>query len=200
MISSGNYLWLLIIFAAIFIPIKNFRRIVNLGGKRGDYFWGSITTYAALSGVVSIVNTVFFYIYERFLIGTGYFVSFSDFMWDTTLIDNHYITVNTVELFGWSTRGVFFVLIQQFAFLFLLAVVVHTLVSAQSKWYGWAADVLIVAVISVFTPINPLRQSLLWFFNLIIFHSNGLIQITACMVLAILIYSLNKWILARKPI
>jgi hypothetical protein len=72
--------------------------------------------------------------------------------------------------------------------------------AAQDKWYGWVADVLIVAIISVFTPIEPLRASLVWFFNLIIFHSNTFLQIAAYLILATAIYSLNKLILARKAI
>ena len=100
---------------------------------------------------------------------------------------------------GWMGNGPVVAFIQQFAFLLLLAAVIHTLTAAQDKWYGWAADILIIAVIAVFTPIAPLRASLAWFFNLIIFQS-AYIQIPACLVLAAAVYSLNKPILARKAI
>ena len=72
--------------------------------------------------------------------------------------------------------------------------------AAQDKWYGWVADILIIAIISVFTPIAPLRAALVRFFNLIIFHSNAFIQIAACLILALVVYSLNKLLLARKAI
>lgn len=199
-ISSGNYFWLVIIMAAIFIPAKNFRRIVNLGGKRNGFFWGSMTTYVALAGAVSIINTIFYYTFERYLISTGYYVSFEAFMQNTALMDNYYVSVNLIELFGWSSNGMLFAFIQQFAFLLLLAAVVHTLTAMQDKWYGWVTDVLIAAILATFIPISVLRPTLLAFFNLIIFNSNAFLQILSCLILSIVIYTLSKPIFSRKAI
>jgi hypothetical protein len=39
-ISAGSALWLLPVLAGIIVPAKNFRRIVSLGGKRGNFFGG----------------------------------------------------------------------------------------------------------------------------------------------------------------
>jgi len=199
-ISSGNYLWLLVIMAAIFIPTKNFRRIANLGGKREHFFWGSLACYAVLAGAVSIINTVFFHTYERFLINTGHYIGFETFMQNTALMEDYYVTVSVTEVFGWIGNGVVIGLLQQLAFLFLVAVVVHTLTAMQDKWYGWAVDVVIAAILAVFIPIAPLRAWLLKFFDLIIFNTNPFMQITVCMILAVAVYMLNKPILARKTI
>ena len=188
-ISLGCYLWLLPAMAAIFIPAKNFRRTINLGGKRGNFFWGSLATYAILAAVVSLANVLIHYAFDSVLEATGYY--------DTETMGG---VVNMVEVFGWISNGALAAFFQQFAFLFLFAAFTHTLTAAQDKWYGWAADVAIVSIISVFTPITPLRAALAWFFNLIIFHQNALLQIVACIVLAAAIYALNKPILARKAI
>ncbi len=198
--SSGSYFWLLIIMAAVFIPTKNFRRIVNLGGKRDGFFWGSLSCYAILAVAVTIANTLLYYTYERFLVSTGYYASFEAFMQNHALMDNHFISVDVVEVFGWLGNGAVIAFIQQFAFLFLLASVVHTLTAMQDKWYGWMTDAIIAAILGVFIPIAALRAWLLVFFNLIIFNSNPFIQITACMILAIVIYMLSKPIFARKAI
>lgn len=199
-ISSGNYFWLIVLMAAIFIPAKNFRRIVNLGGKRNGFFWGSMITYVVLAGAVSIVNTIFFYTFERYLINTGYYIGYQAFIQNTSLMDNYCVSVNLIELFGWSSNGMFFAFIQQFAFLLLLASVIHTLTAMQGKWYGWATDILIAAILATFIPISVLRPALLAFFNLIIYNSNAFLQITSCSVLAIVIYALSKPILSRKVI
>ncbi|MCL1917381.1 MAG: hypothetical protein FWG14_03540 [Peptococcaceae bacterium] len=198
--SFAAYLWVLVILAAIFIPAINFRRFVNLGGKRETFFWGSLTSYAILAGAASLVNTIFFYTIDRLIISTEYFVGVEAVMRDPALMDNHYMMLNMIELFGWHEHGVFFVIVQQFAFLFLLAVAIHTFTAIQDKWYGWVADVVIAAIISVFTPIAPLRTALVWFFNQIIFHPNALWQISFCIILAAAIYALNKPIFARKVI
>jgi hypothetical protein len=108
--------------------------------------------------------------------------------------------LDIMHVFGWINNGIVVAFFQQFAFLLLFAAFVHTLTAMQDKWYGWVADVLIIVIISVFTPIAPLRASLAWFFNLIIFHSNAFLQIAACLILAFVIYSFNRFIFARKAI
>lgn len=198
--SNGNYLWLLVLMSAIFIPAKNLRRIVNLGGKRNGFFRGSIFSYIILTSVVSLVNTIFYYTFEHLLISTGNFVGTEAFMQNTALIDGHYVIFNLIELFGWSSNGIFIAFIQQFTFLLLLAAVVHTLTSMQDKWYGWVTDILIAAFLGVFIPISVLRPTLLKFFILIIFNSNAFLQVAVCLILAVVIYAFNKPILSRKII
>jgi hypothetical protein len=188
-ISGGNALWLLPVLAGIHIPAKNFRRTISLGGKSRNFFWGSLECYAILSAVASFFNVLIFCTIDTFIQKAGYF--------DANFF---FFFVNLVEVFGWIRHGVIAAFFQQFAFLFLFAVFTHTLTAMQDKWYGWAADILLVAIISVFTPIAPLRSALAWFFNLILTHSNSFLQIFACLILATAIYSLNKPIFARKAI
>ena len=182
-VSFGNYLILLIILSAAFIS-GNFRKMMNLGGKRANYFNGCALTYAIMTAVVSLACVILYLTYDRFMTSALYKGG----------------TLDILYWFGWIENGAVIAFFQLFAFLFLLATFLHTLSSAQDKWYGWAADALIVAIVSVFTPIAPLRAALVWFFNLIIFNSNAFVQIAACFILSIAIYSLNKFILARKLI
>jgi hypothetical protein len=181
-ISSAWMLWLLPILAAILIPTRNFRRTMNLGGKRDTFFWGSLTIYALFAGIVSVAVIVLDSI-ESFVVAEMNF----GILW------------TSANVFGWSDYGVISAFFQQFAFLFLVAAFVHTLAAMQDKWHGWVADVLIIAIIAVFTPIAPLRAALAWFFNLILFESPFL-QIPICMLLAMAVFALNKPILARKAI
>lgn len=182
-IGMGNYLYLLILLSAIFIPAINFRKMMNLGGKRDDFFKGCIINYIIMTAVVSLAGIILYYTYERFIL--QYYAGWS---------------LNPLYWFGWINNGPVIAFFQQFAFLLLVAAFTHTLTSVQDKWYGWAADLLIIAVISVFTPIASLRRAEIWFFNLIIFNSNAFVQIAACLILSVIIYSLNKFILARKII
>jgi hypothetical protein len=183
-ISSGDILWLLMPLAGIFIAAKNFRRLINLGGRRWNFFLGSLVTYLILSATVSLVSTLMYYTYERFMANTGYFLG----------------VINLADVFGWSARGPVMIFLEQFAFLFLFAVFTHTLTAMQDKWYGWAADIAIAAIISVFTPIASLRASLVWFFNLILFHSSAFIQIAACIALGAVISAASLPVINRKSI
>lgn len=179
-----NYLYLIIILGAIFIPSLNFRKIMNLGGKRKDFFWGCAVNYIIMAAVISLANLIFYYTYEKFIFSNYYKGGF---------------TLNPVYWFGWVDNGPALAFFQQFAFLLFAAVFIHTLTAVQDKWYGWVADIVIIAIISVFTPIAPLRAALIWFFYMIIF-SNAFVQIASCLFLSAAIYALNKFIFTRKAI
>ncbi|MCL2150567.1 MAG: hypothetical protein FWH51_06570 [Dehalococcoidia bacterium] len=183
-LSAGWALWLLILLAAIFIATRNLPRIVNLGGKREDYFWGSLVTYAVLACAISLVGVIICYVIDRPMVEAG---RYGDIL-------------SVPGVFGWDAHGPIVAFLQQTAFLFLCASFAHTLTMIQGKWYGWTANVALIAVISVFTPIAPLRQAEAWFFNLVLFHPNALLQIVACVVLALTIYLLSKPTLVRRDI
>jgi len=188
-ISPTNALWLLPVMVGIGIPAYNFRRIINLGGKRDTFLWGSAATYVIIAAIVSLLVTLSNFTIEPLLERHEYF--------------NHAFLggiANLVEVFGWAQRGFAVAFLQQFAFLLLFAAFVHSFTAAWGKWYGWVAAVGIIAIISVFTPIPVLRRSLVWFFNLIIFNPNPLLQIIACLVLAAGIYALSWPLFARKSI
>ena len=59
---------------------------------------------------------------------------------------------------------------------------------------------LIVAIISVFTPIAPLRAALAWFFNMIIFHDAATIQILSCLIVGVALYAASLVPIKRKLI
>jgi hypothetical protein len=89
---------------------------------------------------------------------------------------------------------------QQFAWLFLVALAVHTVAFLQGTWLGAGVILALAAIISVFTPIAPLRRLEVEFFRLTIFHSQALIQIAACLALAGLLYLANRPALASRSL
>ena len=182
-IGFGNTVWLMPLLAAIFIPAMNYRRIVNLGGRRAQYFWGVGLVYVLLAAGASLVNTVAYYAADRPITDDGRIGG----LWNLT------------QVFGWTAHGPVVAFVQQFAFLLLFTAFVNLLVSMQDKWYGLALDVVVVAIISVFTPIAPLRHALAGFFHLVIF-SQAALQIVACLVIAAVLYALTRPVLAAKPI
>jgi len=180
-VSIGNMLFLCIILCAVFIPTLNFKRLMHLNVKKINFFYGSFLNYILLSAIISVLNLVFFYTIDKlFMTRTG--------------------IMNLVEIFGWINNGIFLAFLQQFAFLLLTAAFIHTLTALQSSWVGWVTDLAIAAILSVFIPIAPLRAYLVGFFNLIIFNSNAFAQIGICIILSVLIYSINLPVLSRKRI
>jgi len=183
-ISAGSFLWLLIPLAAWRLSGNHYQRLVNLGARRRDFLWGGLTTIAVLAATVSLVNMAIYYVMDT----------------PINQSDRYPGIINLLEVFGWINHGPIIAFVQQFAFLVLVGVFCHTLGSCQDKWYGWMADGLLISIISVFTPIASLRQAEGVFFYLIIFEPRAWIQIGACLILAAVIFSLNKPIYDRKEL
>ncbi|MCL2558778.1 MAG: hypothetical protein FWE09_09900 [Treponema sp.] len=188
-ISAGNYLFLLIILAAAFIPGYHFSRILNLGGKKQDFFLGGLIAYALLALGASFANTIIYLSFDAWVIASGH-------------LDGAFFggVVNLMEVFGWTRGGIVPAFFRQAAFMFLLATFIHVFAAAQGRWYGWAASIGLVAIIAVFTPIASLRAALAWFFRLVIFHQSAVLQILACVALGLALYALSRPIIARKSI
>ena len=178
----GNYLFLLPICMAYFIPTLNMTKILNLGGTRMDIFRGFFLTYAAAVVATALVSLILYY------------------SADTLIQTQEGPSLNLWDVFGFLAHGPVVGFFQMAAFFFLFACVVHTLALSQEHWYGWVAMVMIVAVISVFSSIPVLRKALVWFFDLIIFNPQPAVQILACLVLGAAVYAASLVPIASKPI
>lgn len=181
-VSAGDIGALLCVLAAIFIPTHVFRRLVNLGGKRVDYYKGCAAAYVVLAAASGFICLIAYYTADLFIL--------------------RYIkdTLALVKVFGFIQNGPVVAYFQYASLMLLLMAFTHTLVSMQDKWYGWATDVLIVTIISVFTPIAPLRAVEVAFFRMIIFQPNALLQIISCVVLAVCFFGLGIPVVNRKAL
>lgn len=181
LVSVGNTLVLLPIFAAIFIPARNLRKTMNLGVRRHDFFKGCLIAYAILSAAITIIILLLHYTVDGIMAKYAYEI------------------LDMFVAFGFLSHGPLAAFIQIFALSFFVSAFIHTLTMAQNTWYGWLTDIALIAIISIFTPIEPLRATLVWFFNLIIF-GHPVLQVASCLILAIIIYALSKPVLNRKRI
>ena len=183
-ISMGWAAWALPVAAGIIITARNFKRIVSLGGKRDNYFLGSLFAYIFLAAIASLLGLVIYYAFDLPYVAHGVYGGM----------------ISVPDVFGWQVYGPVVLFLRQFAFLFLTATFTHTFCAAQGKWYGWVVTAAFIAGICVFPPIEPLRNILIGYFYLIMFNTNALLHIVACIAIGLAIYMLNKPILARKPI
>jgi hypothetical protein len=172
-LAVGDYLYFFPVLIAILIPATHFSKIMHLGGKRKDFFKSCIFAYIPATAAAALISTILqFAIYLS--------------------LKNHGINMFSVaEVFGFAGRGPIICFLQTFAFFIMFSCVLHTLTLIQGHIYGYVTDVIIIAIISVFTPIAPLRAALVWFFNLIIFNNNIPLQIISCLIIGAAIYSLS---------
>jgi hypothetical protein len=172
-LAVGDYLYFFPILIAILIPATHFTKLMNLGGKRKDFFKSCIIAYIPAVAVAALITTAL-----EFTV----YVTFQEIG-----IDMFYVS----GVFGFAARGSIICFLQTFAFFIMFCTVLHTLTLIQGHWYGYVTDILIITIISVFTPIAPLRAALVWFFNMIIFGENVALQILSCLLIGTVVYSLS---------
>lgn len=174
-VSAYSMMYIVCLLAPILIASVNYSKMINIGVKKKIYFVGCFINYIVFAAIISLIGVL-----EHYLIDP--------------VIGKHETVYGLISVFGWDTSviGAFF---SQFAFLMLFQVIVHTLTFIQTKWYGWMTDILIVVIISVFTPIPALRAVEVFIFNMTIFAQPAIIHIVICLVLSVDFYSTNLFYL-----
>lgn len=177
-LSNGNYTWLLAVMTPFFFVFYDDTKLMHLGTRKIDYFLGSLASYGLMAFLISLVNTAIH-----------------------GLIDPQNQTqtvINMMDLCGWTANGMAAAFLQQALFLLLTMIFLHVLLSMQPYWYGWLTDGVLVAIICIFTPIAPLRHSLVGFFKIIMFNSNALLHIGICLLLSAILSWIGLAVLKRK--
>ena len=180
-VDMANYLYVLTVVAPIIIVARNFKRIMHLNGSKRGFYWGALLNYCIIAAAVSLLGIIFFVLTE-------------------VVFGSRLVILNLVKIFGWWQHGAVIAFAQQFFFLLLVEVLFHTLTSIQNRWYGWLVDGVFVAIICIFIPVPELRKLLVSFFDMVIFHTNAMTQITCCLALSSAVYLLYLPILKRKKL
>ena len=170
-LSNGNYTWLLAVLTPFFFVFYDFAK---------DYYLGCLISYGVLALGISLVNTLIHLV-----------------------IDPLYpaqTVINLMDVCRWTENGIFVAALQQMFFLLLVMVFLHVLLSMQTHWYGWLTDVVLVAIICVFTPIAPLRAILAGFFQVIMRNGNAVLHIGVCLLLSAALSLVGLAVLKRKTL
>ena len=179
-LSNGNYTWLLAIFTPFFFVFYDFRKIMYLGASKKDYYFACIISYVMLAFGISLLNTLIYLIVDPLYPAKS--------------------VINIMDVCRWTENGIAAAFFCQMFFLLLSMLFLHVLLFMQEYWYGWLTDALLVAVISIFTPIAPLRRILSGFFRIIMISSNAPLQIASCALLSIVMALSGLLVLKRKTL
>lgn len=175
-----NYLCLVPLIAPVLFASVSFTKFMHIGVKKKTYLYGCAINYAVYAAAVSVIGMLETFLIDRPLGGAS-------------------PVYGLISVFGWD-QNILTALFCPFAFLLFAQAVLHTLTFIQTRWYGWAADLVIVVILSVFTPIAPLRQVEVWFFHLVIFQKPAILQIGTCLILSLLVYATNLFYLRRRGV
>ncbi|OUP04033.1 hypothetical protein B5F36_06395 [Anaerofilum sp. An201] len=179
-LSNGNYTWLLAVMTPFFFVFYDYTKLMYLGASKKDYFFGALISYGILSFGISLVNTGIHLLIEP--------------LYPARTV------INLMDVCKWSENGIFLAGLQQMVFLLLVMISLHVLLSMQAHWYGWLTDTILVAILSIFTPIAPLRGILSGFFQVIMLNGNAVLHIGVCLLLSAALSFAGLVVLKRKTL
>lgn len=179
-LSNGNYLWLLAILSPFFFVYYDFMKLIHLGASKRDYYAACLIAYTFIAIFISVLNAVVHVVIDP--------------LYDAESV------INMMDVCRWTENGIIVATLQQMFFLLLFMVFLHVLLSMQAYWYGWLTDIIIVAIISIFTPFTALRAILSSFFRLVMINGNAILHIAVCLVLTFTISALGIMVLKRKKL
>lgn len=179
-LSNGNYTWLLALMTPFFFVFYDYKKLMYLGASKKDYFLACMISYGFLAFCISLINMLIHLLLDP--------------------IYSAQTVINMMDVCKWTENGIVIAGVQQMLFLLLIMIFLHVLLSMQIHWYGWLLDVILVAIICIFTPIEPLRAILAGFFKLIMFNSNAILHIGICLLLGIALSFGGLVVLKRKTL
>lgn len=181
-LSTGNIFLLYAVLLPMFIPLAYFRRLISLGVKKKHFFRGTAVTYILTAAILAIINIIFYYI-------------------ELAVIGNRVLLyMNILVVFNWFQHGIIGCFFYQFISYILLMYFINLLTISNDGFGGWIISGVTITIISVFTPIRPLRNALGAFLQTILFNPNLFLQfLYAIPLIAIMLFA-TRYFIRRKSL
>jgi hypothetical protein len=180
-VSAANLLTVFLLFIGSVLPAGLFRRVMNLGATRKEYYAGMLLVYALWSAIFAMLNIIWLQIEIGF-------------------IRNYENTFNILEIFGWSQFGIVGMFVYQFGAYLLLISLLNLLFSGLRHVLGWVVWVVFIAAIPIFTSIPSLRHTLADGLQALLFNDSLLQGFGLTLLISLVLLAGGWWFTARRTI
>jgi hypothetical protein len=165
-----------LIFIGIVLPIGYFKRIINLGATRKEYYNGLLMIYTIWSAIFAVSNI----------------------LWLKLEIGFNWTTFNILQIFHWDQFGLAGMFVYQFGAYMLLISLLSLLFSGLRHVTGWVIWVALIAAIPIFTSIAPLRHKLAGWLQTMLFNDSLLQGFGWTFILSCVFLAGGWWFTARR--
>lgn len=176
-LSKANMLLVLLLLAAIVLPLSYYKRAAHLGVSRNQYFIGLHAVYAVWAIAIALINSLWNLLQMH-------------------VFHNYDRTVELVEAFHWNDFGFTGAFLYQTIFYLLVIALLSMLVSGYSHPVGWLLSALIIIAIPIGTSIPALRVHVVSFFESLLFNDSLLLGLGYNLLLY-LVFVAGGWLFTR---
>lgn len=180
-VSSGNVFTSLLAFMAIVLPLYMFKRMLNAGASRRDYYAGLMVTYLLMAAAFSVFNIIWLGLEKNV------FVQFKTYF-------------NYIDIFNWGRYGMVGMFIYQLSAYMLIIAFLNMLFSSFKNKLGIALYFLFAAAISVSMSIGELRGAVYELIYFLLFSPNMLLGVIITALLTIVFFAAGWWFVKRWEI
>ena len=177
-VSIANQFLIFLLFVASVLPAAYFKRIINLGASRKQYYFGLLAIYLIWAAAFSVINVLWIKL-------------------ETGLFRGHLEAFNILEIFHWDQFGVAGMLVYQFGTYLLLMSLLNLLFSGLRHWAGWLIWAVLVAAIPVGTSVPSLRPYVVDGLKALLFNDSLLRGFGLTMILSF-VFLAGGWFFTRK--
>ncbi|WP_025027577.1 hypothetical protein [Caldalkalibacillus mannanilyticus] len=179
-ISSSNIATIFLLFMAGVLPLYFFKRIMNLGASRKDYYYGTMIAYVFWVAIFSVFNIIWFLLEKHIFEFKRY--------------------INIIEAFGWDRYGILEMFFYQFfAYLFVVALF-NLLFSGVRDKLAIPLYIILVAFVSMSMSISTLRDSVFQVLGFLFFNPSLIFStLLTCIVIGFL-FLFGWFFTARREI
>jgi hypothetical protein len=178
-VSIGNFLSLILIFAAIILPIKFFRRMMNLGATRVEYYTGVVVVYVVGAAFFSVLNIICLKLLDQ------------------GLLQDYVNFFNLFEIFHWDQFGIAGMFLYQFSVYLLLVSLINLMYSGLRSYMGLTLWVILAAAIPISTSIASYRHNLADGLQTLLFNDSLLAGFGICFTLSC-VCLMGGWLLTSR--
>ncbi|MFK7693132.1 hypothetical protein [Paenibacillus sp. HJGM_3] len=177
-VSIGNMLSIILIMMAVALPLGFFRKIINIGATRKEYYTALVVIYTLSAVVLSIINVILLKLVDQL---------YKD--------DSFYF--NILEIFHWDQFGILGMFLYQFAAYMLLISIISMLFSGIRSYVGISLWVIVIAAIPISTSIASYRHNLADGLQTLLFNDSLFAGVAICLIPSC-IFLFAGWLFTKK--
>jgi hypothetical protein len=177
-LSAANVLTVFLIIIAVVLPVSFFKRVINLGASRKEYYISLLVIYSIWTSIFALLNIIFWRL-------------------ESGLIAHYQQSINILVVFHWVQFGVLGMFVYQFCVYMLLITLLNLLFSGLRHFAGWVIWVVLITAIPIGTSLPSLRPKVADAFLTLLFNDSllqgaGLAFLLSCVFLA------GGWLFTRR--
>jgi hypothetical protein len=178
-VSTANIITIFLILMASVLPLSFYKRMINLGSTRKEYYVGMIVVFTIWTVIFAIFNIV-------------------SLMLEKSVLKPYQTTLNILQVFNWDQFGAAGMFVYQFGAYMLLISLLSLLFSSLRHVAGWVIWVALIAAIPIFTSIAPLRHKLASGLQTLLFNDSLLQGFVWTFLLSCVFLAVGWWFTTRR--